>query len=104
MDYGLNNGIAMDKSIIIAIIGSGALTALITNICNMISAGSRQRKVNQVLLLGEMERRIEIYRNKGGISSEQLQLFTGISELYHAEGGNGYADGLISEARTMPRV
>lgn len=94
----------MDKSIIIAIIGSGALTALITNICNMISAGSRQRKVNQVLLLGEMERRLEVYRAKSHISTEQLQIFLQIGDLYHAEGGNGYADAMLSEARALPRA
>lgn len=94
----------MDKSIIIAIIGSGALTALITNICNMISAGSRQRKVNQILLLGELDRRLDIYRHKGSVGGEQLQLFNQIVELYHAEGGNGYADSILDEVRKLPRV
>lgn len=91
-------------NIIIAIIGSGALTALITNIFNLFAANSRQRKVNQVLLLGEMERRMENYRAKGSISSEQLQIFNGIAELYHAEGGNGYAESMLSEVRSLPRA
>lgn len=91
-------------NIIIAIIGSGALTALITNIFNLINGSSRQKKVNQILLLGELERRISNARVKGSISDEQLKIVTDIVELYHAEGGDGYADGLIAEARTMPRI
>lgn len=92
------------NNIVIAIIGSGALTALITNIFNLINGSSRQKKVNQILLLGEMERRIGNARVKGSISDEQLKIVTDIVELYHAEGGNGYADGLIAEARTLPRT
>lgn len=92
------------NNIVIAIIGSGALTALITNLFNVLAAGSRQKKVNQILLLGELERRLDNYRAKGTISGEQMKIFTDIVELYHAEGGNGYADGLIAEARTLPRM
>lgn len=91
-------------NIIIAIIGSGALTAVITGIFNTLSGHSRQKKVNQILLLGEMERRIENYRRQGGITSEQLQIFVGIAELYHQEGGNGYADGILREAHAMPKL
>lgn len=94
----------MDKSIILAIIGSGALTALITNIFNLISSSSRQKRVNQILLLGEMERRLENYRKRASITQEQLQIFINIGELYHEEGGNGYADALLSEVRSMPHA
>lgn len=94
----------MDKTIIIAIIGSGALTALITNVFNMLAAGSRQKQVNQILLLGELERRMEIYRAKHAISGEQMKIITDITALYHAEGGNGYAEALIAEARALPRI
>ena len=99
-----DNNIIMDKSIIIAIIGSGALTALITNIFNLISSSSRQKRVNQILLLGEMERRLENYRKRASITQEQLQIFINIRELYHEEGGNGYADALLSEVRSMPHA
>lgn len=91
-------------NIIIAIIGSGALTALITNIFTLINGSSRQKKVNQVLLLGEMERRLENYRTAGYVTAEQLQIFIGIGELYHAEGGNGYADSMLAEARALPHA
>lgn len=90
------------NSIIIAIIGSGALTALITNIFNLISTSSRQKKVNQILLLGEMERRLANYQAKGSISAEQLQVFNSIGDLYHAEGGNGYAASLLEAVRHIP--
>ena len=92
------------NTIIIAIIGSGALTALITNIFNLIGANSRQKRVNQILLLGEMERRLENYRKRASITQEQLQIFISIGELYHEEGGNGYAEALLSEARSMPHA
>lgn len=91
-------------TIIIAIIGSGALTAVITNLFSIYKDGNRQHKVNQVLLLGEMERRLENYRANGCISAEQLQVFLGIGELYHAEGGNGYADAMLSEVGGLPRA
>lgn len=89
--------------IIIAIIGSGALSAIITNLFALIKDAKRQSKVNQILLLGEMERRIEKYRERGTISAEQLQIFISIGDLYKAEGGDGYADAMLSEVRAIPR-
>lgn len=94
----------MDKAIIIAIIGSGAFTAIITNLFALVKDAKRQRKVNQILLLGEMERRIENYRKRGSISAEQLQIFIQIGDLYKAEGGDGYADAMLSEVRAIPRT
>ena len=94
----------MDKSILIAIIGSGALSAIITNLFSLIKDAKRQSKVNQILLLGEMERRLENYKKRGSISSEQLQIFISIGDLYKAEGGNGYADAMLSEVRGITRA
>lgn len=92
----------MDKSLFLAVIGSSAFAALITNIFTFIRDGKRQRKVNQILLLGEMERRLANYQAKGIISAEQLQVFNSIGDLYHAEGGNGYAESLLSAVRKIP--
>lgn len=91
-------------TIIIAIITSSAFATLISNLFTYFAANRRQNRVNQILLLGELERRIGNARVKGSISDEQLKIVTDIVELYHAEGGDGYADGLIAEACTMPRV
>ena len=94
----------MDNALIIAIVTSSALSTLISCIYNFLSSNSRQKKVNKILLLGEMERRMETYRKKGSISSEQLQIFTEIATLCHDDGGNGYSDAMLAEARALPHA
>lgn len=92
----------MDNTLLLAVIGSSAFAALITNLFGLIKDTKRQRKVNQILLLGEMERRLSNYQAKGVISAEQLQVFNTIGDLYHAEGGNGYAESLLAAVRQIP--
>ena len=100
----LHNIITMNASLIIAIITSSALSTLISCIYNFLSSNSRQKKVNKLLLLGEMERRLDVYRRIGKVSSEQLQIFTEIASLCHDEGGNGYAEAMLSEVRALPHT
>lgn len=94
----------MNNALIIAIVTSSALSTLISCIYNFLSSNSRQKEVNKILLLGEMERRLERYRNTGHISSEQLQIFTEIATLCKDDGGNGYSDAMLAEARAMPHA
>lgn len=94
----------MDNALIIAILTSSALSTLISCIFNFLSANSRQKEVNKILLLGEMERRLDRYRTEKRISSEQLQIFTEIAKLCHDDGGNGYSDAMLAEARALPHA
>ncbi len=89
------------NTIIIAIIGSGALSVLISNLFTLLRENKRQRKVNQILLLGEMERRLETYKRSERITTEQLQIYISVYELYKEEGGNGYADSLLAQCKDL---
>ena len=97
----------MAQSIIIAIIGSGALTALITNLFNVY----RDRRSHdngialgvQLLLYDRIQYLSKAYIRDGKISAEDLEDLSRMWACYH-EGldGNGYLDSLITAVKKLP--
>ena len=97
----------MSKDIIIAIIGSGALTALITNLFTMIK--DRKDKSHgiaegvQLLLYDRIKYLSKSYIKDGQISPEDLEDLTRMWTCYHDDlEGNGYLDSLMAAVKRLP--
>lgn len=97
------------QPIIIAIIGSGALTALITNTFNIY----RDRRSHedgvaqgvQLLLYDRIKYLSKAYLREEKISAEDLEDISRMWECYHtALDGNGYLDSLMQAVRRLPIV
>ena len=101
----------MLQPIIIAIIGSGALTALITNIFNIY----RDRKSHedgiaegvQLLLYDRIKYLCKGYISLGQIAPDDLEDLSRMWECYHNPdglNGNGYLDSLMQAVRRLPII
>lgn len=97
------------NEIIIAIIGSGALTALITNLFNIY----RDRKSHedgiaegvQLLLYDRIKTLAKNHIAAGTISPDDLEDLSRMWQCYHdPEGlnGNGYLDSLMGAVKRLP--
>lgn len=95
----------MDKTIIIAIISSGAFTTLINAVINYINKRNEAKSnVNKALmcLLGyelKSECRRLIKENKADF--EDLEQLDELNNLYHQMGGNGYVKNLMSKVLSL---
>lgn len=97
----------MDNAIAIAIIGSSALTALITNIFQLI----RERKSHvdgisngvRLLLYDRVKYLAKSYIEQGFIWAEDLEDLQRMWECYHNSlDGNGYLDNLMANVHRLP--
>lgn len=97
------------KDIILAILGSGALTALITNLFNVY----RDRRSHedgiaegvQLLLYDRLKNLSKAYIREGKISAEDLEDLSRMWECYHNPkglNGDGYLDSLMSTVKKLP--
>ena len=97
------------QPIIVAIIGSGALTALITNSFNVY----RDRRSHedgiaegvQLLLYDRIKCLCKGHIREGKISAEDLEDLSRMWECYHDPkglDGNGYLDSLMSTVKKLP--
>lgn len=99
----------MDNAVIIAIIGSSALTALITNIFQLIK--ERNAHVGgissgvKLLLYDRIKYLAKSYIEQGFVWAEDLEDIQRMWDCYHdPEGlnGNGYLDNLMSNVHKLP--
>lgn len=93
-------------AIVIAIIGSGALTSLITG---LLQQKNKKREdlttVKQALshlLLSQINHHAGQYLQQGYLSMEQLEEFNDLYNTYKALGGNGYAEILKAQVTALP--
>ena len=95
----------MDKTIIIAIISSGAFTTLINAILNYINKRNEAKSnLNKALmcLLGyklKSECRRLIKENQADF--DDLEQLDELNNLYHQMGGNGYVKNLMSKVLSL---
>ena len=95
----------MDKTIIIAIISSGAFTTLINAVLNYINKRNEAKSnLNKALmcLLGyklKSECRRLIKENQADF--EDLEQLDELNNLYHQMGGNGYVKNLMSKVLSL---
>lgn len=97
------------NNIIIAIIGSGALTALITNTFNVyIARKSHDDGIAlgvQLLLYDRIKYLSKSYIRDGKISAEDLEDLSRMWTCYHDPkglDGNGYLDSLMTAVKKLP--
>ena len=93
--------------ILLAIIGSGALSSIIAGIFSLIqnrknkkdgvSKGVRQLLYDRIKYLGRC------YISDGTISAEDLEDLMQMHGIYHTDlGGNGYLDNLMEQVKRLP--
>lgn len=98
-------------NIIIAIIGSGALTAVITNVFTLL----RERKAHtagvaegvQLLLYDRIKYLAKHHIANGEITADDLEDLTRMWECYHNPkglNGNGYLDNLMGAVKKLPII
>lgn len=101
----------MLQPIIIAIIGSGALTALITNLFNVYrdhrSHEDGIAEGVQLLLYDRIKYLAKHHIANGKITADDLEDLTRMWECYHNPkglDGNGYLDGLMGVVKKLPII
>ena len=93
--------------ILLAIIGSGALSSIIAGIFSLVqnrknkkdgvSKGVRQLLYDRIKYLGRC------YISDGTISAEDLEDLMQMHGIYHTDlGGNGYLDNLMEQVKHLP--
>lgn len=95
------------QPIIIAILGSGALSAIIAGVFNLINNHSSIKSNESKLLMGLAYKAIvelsQKYINRGYISVEEYkELEHYFAKPYMARGGNGTAAKLVKEVSQLP--
>lgn len=97
----------MDNAIALAIIGSGALTALISNIFQLYR--ERNNHVDgisngvKLLLYDRIKYLAKSYIEQGFIWAEDLEDLQKMWECYHNDlNGNGYLNNLMSNVHRLP--
>lgn len=91
----------------LAIIGSGALSALISGFFNLLT-GSRKKKDGitagtRILLYDRIKYLGRSYLRAGHIASEDLEDLIEMHKVYHTDlGGNGYLDSIMEKVRRLP--
>lgn len=95
----------MDKTIIIAIISSGAFTTLINAILNYINkrneAKSNLNKALMCLLGYELKSECRRLIKENQADFEDLEQLDELNNLYHQMGGNGYVKNLMSKVLSL---
>ena len=96
----------MSNTIIVAIIGSGALSALISGIFQLLNKRSEKKsgleKGVQLLLLDRLREQGKEYLADGHISTEEMKAYDELYRAYHALGGNGFADTIYNKVKGLP--
>lgn len=97
----------MDKSIIIAIISSGALSTIVSG---LFSLWQTRRKRNdgvragmKMLLYDRIKHLGKCYINRGSITADELEDITEMHRIYHFDlDGNGFLDTLMNNVQKLP--
>ena len=92
----------MTKEIFIAILGSGALSSIISFVLQALKDRKRSNKIDKFLLLHLIEETCKDALHDGSITKEDLQKLDEMTSLYKGIGGNGYADALIAQVKKLP--
>lgn len=100
------------QSLILAIIGSSALSASITALIN--AAHDRKKKESEeetaktaaimFLLAGSIRHECQEHINDGDVAAEDLNRLEKAWKIYHdGLGGNGFLDTYMSDVRALPK-
>ena len=93
-------------AIIIAVISSGALSALISAIANLIGNVVRKKSVQNralsMLLLRDIQLSGAEILQQTQIDADNFKQFEESYKIYKELGGNGYADKVMNEVARLP--
>ena len=92
----------MTKEIFIAILGSGALSTIISFVLQALKDRKRSNKIDKFLLLHLIEETCRDAVAAGHIAREDLQKLDEMYTLYKGIGGNGYADAIVNKVKALP--
>lgn len=97
----------MDKTIIIAIISSGALSTLISALFNMWQSYKKKkdgvRAGMKMLLYDRIKHLGKSYMERGYITADELEDITEMHSIYHEElDGNGFLDTVMKNVKALP--
>ncbi len=91
--------------IAIAIIGSGALSTLISGVFALIGQARRKKDSNtaglRILLYDRIKHLAKSYISRGWITTEELEDLMEMHKVYHDLGGNGYLDALMGQVHRL---
>lgn len=94
------------ETIIIAIITSGALSAIISGIFGLISRfKDKENSINmgvRILLYDRIKYLGKSYINNAAVSAEDLEDLIKMHSIYHDMGGNGFLDRLMAQVKQLP--
>lgn len=92
----------MPTEIIIAIIGSGALSTVLSFLLQVWRDRRRSNKIDRFLLLHLIEETCKDALEGGSIAKEDMQKLDEMYQLYKGIGGDGYADAILSQVKKLP--
>lgn len=88
--------------IIIAVIGSSALSALISGVFSTIEKRRQKDDAIQLLLYHDIKAECKEYIARGSIRSDEYEVLVKMHDTYHKRGGNGFLDRFVQEALKQP--
>lgn len=98
----------MSETIIIAVLGSGVLSAIVSGIFNLIQQSRKKKDENSTLVNVLAYDRIKYLGKKhiseGQISHDDLEDLIRMWKCYHDAGGNGYLDSIMSAVNKLPII
>ena len=94
------------QKIIIAILGSGAFSALVTGVVNLLNARQKAKKgsdeIIKMLAASQLYMMGENIIRRGEITFKELELYNDMYDLYKKKDGNGYVDDLKAKISALP--
>lgn len=94
------------QKIIMAILGSGAFSALVTGVINLLNARQKAKKGSDEMILmltaGQLYMMGESMITRGEVTFRELELFNDMYALYKKKDGNGYVDDLKKRISSLP--
>lgn len=97
----------MDKTIIVAIISSGALSTLVSALFNVWQARKKRkdgvRAGMKMLLYDRIKHLGKSYIERGSISTDELEDLVEMHSIYHEDlDGNGFLDAIMASVKALP--
>ena len=97
----------MDRTIIIAIISSGALSTLVSALFNMWQSRKKEkdgvRAGMKMLLYDRIKHLGKSYIERGFITTDEPEDLTEMHSIYHEElDGNGFLDTVMKNVKALP--
>ncbi len=96
----------MDTAILIAIIGSGSLSAIVTAAINAMQNRGKKKSAERTALMCLLDDKLgyltEKYITRGSITFDERRRIVEIHRAYKALGGNGYYNELMQRVDALP--